>query len=133
MNSAKNFVFKAAQHVNFHLVPVYLIALLFLSLHYMISVVGNFIFLSYIVSHIRRRRTFKDFSKTIVSLSICNLITFHVMPAGYAELLPWEVVLHVFLHLSSFYFYYCYKEMSNHSDKRVFDLKIQDNYFQYKT
>ena len=127
MNFVKNTVVKASKNVNFYIIPVYLMSILLLSVHFIISAIANVIFLFYIASRIRRRHTLKNFYKTIVSISICNLITFHVMPAGYAELLPWEVGLHVYLYLSSFYYYYCFKEYYSQNDKTMFDFKHQCN------
>jgi hypothetical protein len=126
MNFVKNTAFKAAQHLNFYLIPVYLIFTLILSVHYVLSAIANVFFVLYIVLRIRRRQIFKNFYKTIVSISICNLITFHIMPAAYAELLPWEVALHVYLYLSSYYYYYCYKEKYIQNDKPIFDFKKQN-------
>ena len=132
MNLVKNMLLRVNQHVKIQTIPIYLLFLAFFSFHYILSLVGNVAFLFYLISSVRRRRTVKNFHITIMSISLCNLITFHIMPADYAELLPWEVGLHIFFYLAAFYYYYCYHQMrdiNSKNDKKVFDFKQRENYF----
>ncbi len=79
-----------------------------------------------------RNGDLRNFIIYVISMSIGNVLTFHIMVAAYAELLPWEVVLNIVFYLVSLYYYY-YLFWRNDANKSqgIFDFK-QSNYIQNK-
>ena len=117
-------------------IAIYVFFLIALSIHYMLTILANVLFLMYLFTLVRSRHTIKNLNVILVSIAGANLIEFHIMPDSYAELLTWEVILHVFLYVSTFYYYYCLKRTHNASKSEsistLFDFRQQDNYFQCK-
>lgn len=110
---------------------IYTGLLLVSSLSLYITLITNLVIFVYSVK-LLRNGDFRNYIIYIISISIGNALTFHIMVAAYAELLPWEVVLNIVFYLVSLYYYY-YLFWRNDSNKTqpIFDFK-QSNYIHNK-
>ena len=110
---------------------IYTGLLLVSSLSLYITLITNLVIFVYSVK-LLRNGDFRNYLIYIISISIGNSLTFHIMVAAYAELLPWEVVLNIVFYLVSLYYYY-YLFWRNDSNKNqpIFDFK-QSNYIHNK-
>lgn len=122
---------KAQKRFNVYLMYIlaYVVLLLFTSLNSLIMFITNLIFTSYILTFITKKKINK-LNNYFMLFSVGNLVTFHLMVASYAELMPWEEGLHLVLYFISFYFYYNYSIGAVKSET-VFDFK-QISYFEKK-
>jgi hypothetical protein len=94
------------------------------SFEYFLSMFVNLVGFSFAISQLNKNKTTNNIIHYLIRFSIGNLLVMHVMVQSYAELLPYEIVIHVVLYAIVYYFYYCYKKAAaNGSNSSVYDFK----------
>lgn len=98
---------------------IYFILLLVSSLSVYLTCLVNIIVFCYVflIPYSSKTNKFKIY---LLLSSIGNFITFEVTVASYAELLPWEHILHVLFYIMAFYYFF----FSLSNTEQVFDFKM---------
>jgi hypothetical protein len=87
----------------------YTILLLVSNLSYILTICVNLLGFSFAISLLSQQKLNKLYSY-LFQFSLGNLIVMHSMVQSYAELLPYEIVLHAFFYATSYYYFYTYKK-----------------------
>lgn len=90
---------------------IYSVLLFIASLDYKLTFLINLVGFSFAVSLLSKLKSALLHSY-LIKMSLGNAIVLHIMVASYAELLPYEIGLHVILYLISYYYYYSYSTSS---------------------
>jgi hypothetical protein len=110
---------------------LYVVLLILSSLEHYLGLFVNLVGLSYAISQLTNNKVSSGSSSSssivhyLIRFSIGNLMVMHVMVQSYAELLPYEIGVHVILYAVVYYFYYCYRNafLTGSSQASVFDFK----------
>jgi hypothetical protein len=106
-------------------IGIYYILILFSSIEIRLSCLTSVLLVVYAISLINRNRTTNRLNFHLIIFAICNLVSVQFLVGDYAELLPWEVALHAFFYLMSFYYFYLQSNNNQFTSSisTIFDFK----------
>lgn len=98
---------------------IYVVLILISSLSVYLTCLVNIVVFCYVFL-VPYSSTSNKFKIYLLLSSIGNFITFELMVAAYAELLPWEHILHVLFYLMTYYYFF----FSLTNTEQIFDFKM---------
>ena len=104
--------------------------LLISSVDFILTLFINLVGFSFAISQLNKQKQ-GSLINYLIKMSLGNLIILHVLVSSYAELLPYEIGLHLILYLIVYYYYRGYS-LSCKNYSSVYDFK-KTSYLKKKT